>query len=255
MIRRVSSIFAHAALRCLNGDPLPVVFIIGHMRCGSTLLMHLLLTNPSVIGCGERNAPYRSAWDLDGLEIAARIAQRAPFRRVRYVIDQINHDRFTPNLELLRDERLRFIFLIRNPGETIRSIVNLTDWTTERSVDYYSRRLRSIADYASSMARPSAAMALTYDGLLANTSAVLRRLEAFLGLDEQLSEKYTIQSFTGLRGDPSPNIRAGRILRDRVTLHVEIPDCELDRARHAYEACVHDLKADGVGALTSLSCV
>jgi len=231
---------------------------MGHMRCGSTLLMHLLLTNPRVIGCGERNAPYRSTWDLDRLEITSRIVQRAPLRRVRYVIDQINHDRFTPDPELLRHERLRFIFLIRNPAETIRSIVNLGStepWTTQRATDYYSRRLRSIANYASTIASPSTALALTYDDLLANTSAVLRRLESFLGLDEQLSEEYTIQRFTGLRGDPSLNIRAGRILRDRVAPQVEIPRRELDDARRAYEACAQALKLDRAGAPSSLSCV
>ena len=224
---------------------------MGHMRCGSTLLMHILLTNPRVIGCGERNAPYRSTGDLNRLEIAARIMQRAPFRRVRYVIDQINHDRFTPNLELLRDERLRFIFLIRNPGDTIRSIVNLTNWTTQQAVGYYSRRLETIADYASSMVSPSATLALTYDDLLANTPAVLWRLQSFLGLDEQVSENYTIQRFTGVRGDPSSNIRAGRILRDRVAPHIEIPDWELDHARRAYEGCVQVLKLDPA----SVSCV
>jgi hypothetical protein len=93
-------------------------------------------------------AVYRSLEDLDKLEIAARIAQRAPFRNVRYTVDQINHDRFTPSLELLGDDRVRCIFLIRDPNETIQSIIHLTrafyrPWTVREAVDYYSRRLES----------------------------------------------------------------------------------------------------------------
>jgi len=92
-------LLARAAVHSFEARPPAAVFIMGHMRCGSTLLLHILLTNREMIGCGERNAAYCSHRDLDKLEIFARAAQRAPFRRFGYVVDQINHDQFTPNLE------------------------------------------------------------------------------------------------------------------------------------------------------------
>src|SRR5881397_3756704 len=155
-MKHLSFVIVRAAIRWLGVPPLPAVFIMGHMRSGSTLLLHILLTNPELIGCGERNALYRSSEDLDKLEIAARISQRAPFRRVRYAVDQINHDRLTPSLELLRDERVRCIFLMREPIATIQSIVNLTrtfydPWTAQRAVDYYSERLQTLAHYAANL--------------------------------------------------------------------------------------------------------
>src|SRR5690349_1527697 len=130
-----------------------VVFILGHMRSGSTLLTHILLTNPAFIGCGERNTAYRSAEDLDKLEIAARLEQRKIFREIPYVADQLNHDKFMPDPEFLQCERIRGIILLREPEETIQSLLNLTKphsdrWPVERAVDYYVGRTHSLATYA-----------------------------------------------------------------------------------------------------------
>src|SRR5262245_57001546 len=78
-IRRLSFLLARATLHSIGVKPASTILILGHMRSGSTLLLHILLTNPEVIGCGERNAVYRSPEDFDKLEIASRFAQRAPF--------------------------------------------------------------------------------------------------------------------------------------------------------------------------------
>ena len=224
------------------GPPLPAVFIMGHMRSGSTLLLHILITNPDLIGCGERNTPYNSTLDLDKLAIHARLAQRAPFRRVSYAVDQINHDHLTPNRELLNDDRVRLIFLTRDPASTIHSIVKLSRtfydgaWTAERAVDYYCRRLQTLAELAEGAGREGRAIALGYDALVDDTATVLERLENFLEVEKPFSEQYAIQRFTGRRGDPSEKIRAGRIVQRRVEPHGAIPSPELERATEVYRA-------------------
>lgn len=222
--------------------PLPAVLIMGHMRSGSTLLLHILLTNRRLIGCGERNAAYSSHLDLDKLEITARIAQRAPFRRVRYAVDQINHDQLTPSRDFLKDERVLLIFLIRDPPSTIHSILELTRtfyggaWTVEKTIDYYCRRLQTLTDHAVGLAGKQKVMALSYESLVDDTSTVLRGLQTFLGLDAELREQYGIQRFTGKRGDPSEKIRAGRIVRRRLEPRTRIPPDGLERATKAYRA-------------------
>ena len=222
--------------------PLPAVLIMGHMRSGSTLLLHILLTNPRLIGCGERNAAYSSHLDLDKLEIAARIAQRAPFRRVRYAVDQINHDQFTPSHDFLKDERVLLIFMIRDPPSTIHSILELTRtfyggaWTVAETIDYYCRRLRTLTEYAVDLEGKQKAMALNYEALVDDTPTVLQGLQTFLGLDAKLREQYEIQRFTGKRGDPSEKIRAGRIVRRRLEPRTQIPPDGLERATNAYRA-------------------
>ena len=166
------------------GPPLPAVLIMGHMRSGSTLLLHILLTNPRLIGCGERNAAYSSHLDLDKLAVAARLAQRAPFRRVQYAVDQINHDKFTPSGDFLKDERVLLIFLVRNPAPTIHSILELTRtfyggaWTVEKTVDYYCRRLRTLTEHATCLEDKQKVMALTYDELERATKAYLEYQKA-----------------------------------------------------------------------------
>jgi len=224
------------------GPPLPAVLIMGHMRCGSTLLLHILIDNRELIGCGERNAPYSSHLDLDKLAIESRLAQRAPFRRVCYAVDQINHDEFTPSRDLLNDTRVRLIFLSRAPLTTIQSILELTRtfyggaWTADRAVDYYCRRLQTRAAHAAGGEVGDQAMAVSYEALVDDTTALLRRLDAFLGVDVPFREHYEMQRFTGRRGDPSEKIRAGRIVRRRVEHREEIPRRAIERATEAHQA-------------------
>src|SRR5215470_14567177 len=108
-IRHLGFRVVRQTLRSLGVRPPRIVFIMGHMPSGTTLLLHLLISNPELIACGERNTAYRSADDLDKLEIAARQSQRSMFRQVSYVVDQINHDEFTPNPDLFKSERIRCI--------------------------------------------------------------------------------------------------------------------------------------------------
>jgi hypothetical protein len=215
---------------------------MGHMRSGSTLLLHILLTHPGLISCGERNAAYHSAEDLDKLVITSRLAQRTPFSRVRYAVDQINHGRFTPNTGVFKDGRVRVIFLIRQPRATIASIVELTRcfygaaWTVEHAADYYSERLRELAALAAEL-KSGRAISVDYDSLVHDTAPTLKRIEAFLDLEDPLRENYPVQRFTGKRGDPSQNIRAGRILKEVIEPSIEIPPAELQKATDAYRAC------------------
>jgi hypothetical protein len=242
-LRQLGFLLARAGLRHAGGAP-RIVFIMGHMRSGSTLLTHILLTHPEIIGCGERNVAYRSRDDLDKLEIAARLERRSLFRPISWVADQLNHDIFTPGPELLRCDRIRCVLLLRDPHETIQSLLNLTkpfstDWPVERAVDYYVNRTNSLAAYAEMLGER--AMALTYADLVDRTPAALRRVESFLCLTSELPQEYTMQRFTGKRGDPSDGIRLGRIERRTSVNGFLAPQREIQRAIEAYSSCLRRL--------------
>src|SRR6478735_5024629 len=151
-----SSSLAEAARSCV-GVPRPeVVLVLGHMRSGSTLLLHILLSHPTIAGLGERNATYASSADLSRLVVATALARRQPFAPFRYVVDQINHSRFTPEFTVLNHPRVRLLFLVREPAGTIASLLELTrkhyePWPLERAVDYYVERLTTLARYARSI--------------------------------------------------------------------------------------------------------
>jgi hypothetical protein len=106
--------------------------------------------------------------------------------------------------------------------------------TSEDALQHYLGRLQDLGDYAEALGglgkpglpaeieekthqpleaegpRPSGRW-LTYDALVSRTDVALEALGSFLDL-HGLAPTYRVRSFTGRRGDPSPSIRAGRIL-------------------------------------------
>jgi hypothetical protein len=219
------------------------LLVLGHMRSGSTLLLHLLLTNPAISALGERNATYASTSDLARLVIATRLGRRAPFARFRYVADQINHNQLTPNRRVLEDPRVRLIFLLRQPGASLASLLDLSrthyqgSWSVARAVDYYVDRLRLLADLGDRLSLEGRAAFLTYEELTRQPAVILARLQAFLQMSSGFSETYGLQPFTGTRGDPGPHIGTGRIAGPRAIDALELPAPILERAMQAHARC------------------
>jgi hypothetical protein len=240
-LRQLGFRVVRQGLRSVGIRPPQIVFIMGHMRSGSTLLMHILISNPELIGYGERNVPYRADDDLDELEIAARRSQRSLLRGVSYVVDQINHDEFTPAPELFKSERIRCIFLIREPEEAIQSLLRLTQpssdpWPVERAIDYYVGRLNSLTALRDRVR--GRAIAVTYSELVDHAPETLKRLSFFLSLASPLEPEYSIQPFTGRRGDTSERIRSGRIARGNFEPTFPISESQRNRVNEAYRSCL-----------------
>jgi hypothetical protein len=240
-VRQLGFRVVRHGLRSIRIHPPRIVFIMGHMRSGSTLLMHILLSNPEFIGCGERSVAYRFADDLDKLEIAARRSQSSLLRQVSYVVDQINHDEFTPDPDLLQSEQIRCIFLIREPEEAIQSLLRITrqssdPWSVERAIDYYVGRLKTLAAFHEKAGRR--AIGLTYSDLVDHSPKTLKRLTSFLAPSSPLRPEYSIHSFTGRRGDTSERIRLGRIARGTFEATFAISECQRQRLNEAYRACL-----------------
>jgi hypothetical protein len=237
---------AETALACVGVRRPEIVLVLGHMRSGSTLLLHILLSHPAISGMGERNATYSTNADLARLVIATRVARRQPFARFRYVVDQLNHDRFTPAPAVLQHSRVRLLFLIREPRGSIASLLELTrtyyePWPLARAVDYYVERLGTLARYARSIDRPERAAFLTYQDVTERSRQSLTSLASFLGTEPPFSDTYPVHGFTGRRGDPGQVISAGRIIQSRTHDLPPEADGELARAQRAYEESLRAL--------------
>ncbi len=50
--------------RLLKSEKRKMLFVCGHMRSGSSLLLHILNTNPEVLGFGEMHIKYHSEKDF-----------------------------------------------------------------------------------------------------------------------------------------------------------------------------------------------
>jgi hypothetical protein len=131
--------------------------------------------------------------------------------------DQINHTRFLSDPDLLNLPRVRTIFLVRAPGPALSSMVEVLGHhygtTLDQALSHYRTRLSDLERLAAGLTDPTAAFFLTYEALLDRTPIALAALSRFLGLHPPLSPRHRTHRFTGSAGDPSPNIRAGQVLR------------------------------------------
>jgi hypothetical protein len=234
---------AEACLQAVGVSSPSVLLILGHMRSGSTLLLHLLMTNPEVAALGERGAVYASSADLARAALAVRLARRSPFRRLRYVADQVNHNHLTPNSRLLQDPRVRVLFLLRRPEPSLASILELyrahyqQSWSVSQAVDYYVERVAVLMELAQSLPSPACAALIRYETLTDLPQETLEALRLFLGLQQGFMQTYATYSFTGKHGDPGPNIFAGRIIRQKPTPHIHLSRPDLERITKAYTQC------------------
>ena len=214
------------------------VFIMGHMRTGSSLLSHLLLSNAEIMGLGESNAIYSQKNDLWRLVMKAQWQQRQFSRTARY-LDQINHNKKTPQAPLLQKNNVQLICLIREPAHATASIMKLTQdyytpWTHEQAEAYLCQRYEGILQLAQSLPKERVIW-VEYEKLTSQSEETLARLSDFLTLQTPLSPEYETHSFSGKHGDPSDNLKSGQI--NRQAIKKELPPVGT-ACQKAYDQCI-----------------
>jgi hypothetical protein len=217
------------------------VLILSHMRAGSSLLLHLLLGSREIRGGGEQNSTYRDTDDLVKLAIKTMLQQPSRFM-ARYSVDQINHTRMVESTELLTNPVVCPIILLREPRGAIGSMVDvlgkhygfrLTDATA-----YYRERLTALLQYVQELRQTRELLLLTYGEMVDESERSLHRLEEYLGLHGSLSHRYPVEDFSGVKGDPSSRIKAGRILAPRRHEDLDIDPRQLQELTGLYRDCV-----------------
>ena len=212
------------------------VILLGHMRCGSSLMVHILASNPEIAGDGETHFSYCAASDLEKLASNVYFNVRR-FRPVKLVLDKILHDEYIVKDEILNAECCTFPIMAREALSSVSSMVTTLPGRFLKSnpsveellpiaADYYRRRLDTLCRYAEILARRGKCWYFTYEDLLAHTGRVFRMLELCLELRYPLNEHYAIGPKTGIHGygDPSANIKRGYIDRTVVRTPLPIPD-------------------------------
>jgi len=197
--------------------PPQIIVIMAHMRSGSSLLEHILSSNPEIFGAGEQSRIYTTNTDLKKCELFVRTTNNTFFKPFKYITDQVLHEKFTPNLNLLRNNAVKVVLLIRNPEETIASIEKLggpfgiNEHDEFNSSEYYVNRLEYLVNLSKQIPKKNQ-LFLTYEELVTDTEYTLKRLSAFLELKTALKKDYTIKNTTGKYGDTSNNIKKGTII-------------------------------------------
>ena len=231
----------------LSGRDYHYVFILGHMRSGSTLLSHILASHPDIVGAGETHVTYRTPADLQNLLLKTCEFLHRPILRETYVIDQINHP-FVSD-DVLRSERLyKCIILLREPEATLKSMIKLGIWEEKQAVELYVSRLETLVHYGLLLGQR--AFLVEYDDLVERTDQTLAALTGFLSLESPLNSDYTTHRMTGRvsgYGDPSGNIKLGRIVRTPAH-DVTLSEKTVSTASRAFQEChgqLRDVIANG----------
>jgi hypothetical protein len=227
------------------------LFILGHMRSGSSLLCHLLCNSPDIIGFGEAHNSYRRRTDLAKLLAAVLHHTGENPLKYRYVLDKVVGQQHVIKPAVLTDRRTRYVFLVREPMRTIASIVAMRrmyhDETPQQLIsfatNYYELRLTQLIELAQTIDNPERCLLVTHQQLLNETPFVFGALEEFLDLNTPLCEDYEILPTTGKpgMGDPTSSILRGTIDRSLPRKHVDLPPRLQARMLECHATCIDQL--------------
>ena len=192
LVKRIAGgLVAQAAPQCRYERAL---FLLGHMRCGSTALSHVLCAHPAISGYGEAHIRYAGPEAL-GLLLLNQW-RRGEFKPgARYLFDKILHARYDAEAP---DEFFgaRAIFLIRAPEQSILSTRKLFAAlgtgeyaTDEAAADYYEHRLTQLATMWERFA-PERRIGVTYEALTELPDATLKRISSVMELSPALANAY-----------------------------------------------------------------
>jgi hypothetical protein len=228
------------------------------MRSYSTLLAHILGSHDQISGYAESNLSYRGPLDLFKLRCVT--CMHGNFKKdCVYVMDKIIGNSVEISDAIRANRDINFLFLIRRPAETLKSIINILrleakkegrfpddDSLAETAVGRYGLHLNSLSENARRFERLGRQPVwLEAERIVEDTATVLRQLENYLQLRSKLDQSYSVFSYTGthFKGDVSTYIRSGSIQRERDSYaEIELPPSCVERAELEFERCRDVLK-------------
>lgn len=218
------------------------LFVLGHMRSGSSLLTHFLQSCPEVCGYGETNANYSTPLDLHKLAVRAKYRKAANADKPRYFIDQINHNDKTPDWKIFDAKQLESIVIVREPQAAISSILKLNrehyggTWSDADASSYYTSRLNFLMDAFENCN----AHVVRYEQLIADAETVLKGIESNFDVAFPSYSEYVVRDYTGTQGDPGQKIKSGKIVPSKTDL-LDIAASQLQIAQRCYDSFIEQL--------------
>lgn len=224
------------------------LFVVSHMRSFSSLLCHILGSHAEISGYAEAHLSYFGKLDLQRLARKVRETTGNPVLG-RYVLDKVLHNNREIAPAILDRPDIKVLFLLRNPTDTFRSILNLGHSRGNkrfsnpvRVLDYYVKRLQQLEGYCAQVG--GNALFLESERLISDTDRVLADLSRWLELSATLKADYRTFRHSGeaLYGDPSPTILTGTVVRNDEDRHrhyiaTPISDDLLQLGMTAHAAC------------------
>jgi len=227
-------------------DRLRMLLIVGHMRAGSTLLVHLLCSHEEIAGAGELHIHYRRRHDFARAAWQVYRPLGLSALHSSWVLDKVLHD-YVDEPALLARCGGRLIVLVRRPQEALPSILDrgLELAPDPRgALEYYKGRLATCRSLFR-MHPDALRLSVTYEELVSATRPTLERLERFLRLPSPLRSTYDYLPTTGRRrlGDDSETIWEGRVVERRGRRYrSEVDDDLIAEAERAFQETLEELR-------------
>lgn len=223
------------------------LFLLSHMRSRSSVLSHIFGSNPEIVGYGELHRSYLTESDLYKLRFHLKDKNTKVCNKFLY--DKLLHPERVIADELLLNDKLKFIFMIRSPEDTLKSILNMgskmgnanyqsEDWVAS----YYIHRLEELQNYALKL--NGRFLFLESDSLVEDSDKSLQDISDWLGLSTPLTKEYKTFDKTGKpgHGDPLENIKQG-VLRKTKPHEIAVNKDHLQAADAAYQLCRQQLSS------------
>ena len=229
--------------RQLKKQKLSMLFVLGHMRSGSSLLLHLLNSNPEIIGYGETHHTYFNPTDFGKSVYDIFFSFKKTWKNETYVLDKVLHNGLLRNPQLLHQSKI--LFLVRDAESTLPSLLKLNlpfIQTPEQACTYYTERLAFLTQMAQQIP-PRNWIYFTYTELVNNTPQIFTQIQTLLHLKQPLKEEYDVIWSTGKKnmGDSSTNINSGKITpRQAAPLDPAFLPY-LPKSEAAYQQCLQTL--------------
>jgi hypothetical protein len=224
------------------------VFVLAHMRSGSTLLSHILTSHPDFVGAGETHTCYTTAADIKKLVPRTCELLRTVNLDAKYVVDKITMDQYLTDKVLSTLPIVGSLIIIRNPEAALKSIISLFQWKEAMALDHYVSRLETLGRYGEILR--DRALFVEYDDLVDRPHETLAAITRFFKANPAFSSNYVRTKITGKMGDPSSNIFEGRIFRTR-DHEIQITSSALAEAVSAFQKCRSKLSLAGVPSANS----
>ena len=226
------------------------IFILSHTRSYSTLLSHILANNRDICGYTEMHISYKTSINFQILKIFAMEQYKSDIQK-KFLLDKILHNHLEISEEVLRNKSLSIIFLLRNPNDTLKSIMNYTlrrkgYVNADKASDYYIKRLLKLKEY--SLNSKGKNIFIKSESIINKTEETFDLLADYLNLEEKLSPDYNTFEFTGKSklGDGSKYIKSGKIQKNITHTDMEISDEISLKCDKAYNECCEVLKENSI---------
>jgi len=218
------------------------LFVVSHMRSRSSVLSHILGNNPEVIGYKELHQAYKGKKSLINMQIELAKDLKPNFKN-KYLLDKILNN-YTISDAILKKVQPKMLFLLRDPEETIKSIINMGFKTGVaqykdpiKVTAYYCKRLRNLEQLSYKAGKGH--LFIESIDLVENSEGTLNKISNWLNLESRLKTTYTTFKDTGVIGfgDPLENIKSGVLQATSGYSNVDIPEHLLREAQDSYENC------------------